>query len=163
MVCKVLVVDDETELLEVAEAVLRLHHNIDVVTADTAIGLAERIARERPDVVLLDLKMPEVSGDAALARLRQLGITVPIVVFTASTTSFKRDSLQNWVKKMGANDFIQKPFDIDGPNGLLTVIERNCPHEGTGTTSYSLPRGTEVPGFGGDATGADRSGEPSGQ
>jgi CheY-like chemotaxis protein len=69
------------------------------------------------DLVLLDLEMPEMDGYQALAEIRKLNSTVPIIAFTAAIFEGMEQSLQ----ASGFTDFIQKPFK---PEQLQSTIAR---------------------------------------
>ncbi|MBF6352144.1 MULTISPECIES: response regulator [Nocardia] len=103
----VLVVDDEPQILRAMRINLSVR-GYDVVTAATGAG-ALRVATERkPDVVVLDLGLPDIDGIEVLAGLR--GWTkVPIIVLSARTDSAdKVDALD-----AGADDYVTKPFGMD--------------------------------------------------
>ncbi|MFW5878457.1 MAG: response regulator [Myxococcota bacterium] len=103
---KVLVVDDDRDLLDLLELVLDMR-GYDVRTAANGEeGLAEA-ERETPDVILLDMKMPVMNGwDFAKRYRRKPDPRAPIVVFTASADA------RRIADEIGAEDFIGKPFDV---------------------------------------------------
>src|SRR4030095_16785526 len=69
----------------------------------TAIELA---LREKPDLVLMDLSLPEVDGLQAVCELRAAGATLPIIVISA----YDDDATRDRAKAAGANDYITKPL-----------------------------------------------------
>ena len=80
-----LIVDDVPEIRQIVRMTLRLHDGFDV--AGEAANGAEAIAiaqRERPDVVVLDLGLPDLAGNEVLSRLREVSPTSKVVVFTAA-------------------------------------------------------------------------------
>lgn len=82
------------------------------------------LARERkPDLVLLDLHLPDVPGEEVLRALRNDPATaaIPIVVISADATGAARSRL----RAAGANDYLTKPLDLDE---FLTTVERYLPH-----------------------------------
>lgn len=102
---RVLVVDDEPGIGNILRIKLRLH-GYEVITTTSGAEAIEIIRKQEPDIVLLDILMPDVTGMDVLNRVRIFS-DVPIVVFTA-----KLDIVQS-AMKLGANDSIAKPFDPD--------------------------------------------------
>jgi two-component system, sensor histidine kinase and response regulator len=102
----VLVVDDNAQNRALAEAVLEAEGYRIVLASGGEEGVAA-FARERPDCVLLDVRMPGVDGFAACARMRALegGVDVPIVFLTAQRDLDTFDAAQ----RSGAYDFLTKP------------------------------------------------------
>ena len=106
---RVLYVDDEPDIRDVAEIALGLDAGMIVETAasgEEAIGKASRC---RPDVILLDVMMPEMDGPTALARLKAKPETrdIPVVFITARTQGPELERFRS----MGAAAVISKPFD----------------------------------------------------
>jgi DNA-binding response OmpR family regulator len=104
---RVLIVDDEDDITSVLEEhFASLGYDVDVAQ-DGATALIHAAAR-RPDVVLLDITMPEVSGDEVLSRLLAIDPTVSIVMLTGnSDEDVARDLLRR-----GALDYVAKPFEL---------------------------------------------------
>jgi DNA-binding response OmpR family regulator len=107
---KILVVDDEPTILNLLEAILRDagYTNISMTTdSPTAMSM---FRKDNPDLVLLDLHMPQQDGYAILQTVRSLiplNAFLPIIVLTADAgTEARRRALT-----LGATDFIAKPFD----------------------------------------------------
>jgi two-component system, OmpR family, response regulator MtrA len=102
---RVLVVDDEPGIVKVLGIKLKLC-GFEVV-GTTSGAEAVELARERqPDVMLLDILMPGMSGMEVLERVRTFS-DVPVIVFTA------RPDITQIAVQMGADDAIAKPFDPD--------------------------------------------------
>jgi len=115
---RVLVVDDEAIIREGCQRILSKSGWEVVAVADGPKGLS--VAGEDPaglEVVLLDLKMPGISGMEVLERLLEMDPSLPVVVITGYATV---DSAVEAMKK-GAYDFIPKPFT---PDQLRLVVER---------------------------------------
>jgi len=115
---RVLVVDDEAVIREGCQRILSKNGWEVVTAADGSEGLS--LAGEDPaglEVVLLDLKMPGISGMEVLERLLEMDPSLPVVVITGYATV---DSAVEAMKK-GAYDFIPKPFT---PDQLRLVVER---------------------------------------
>ena len=106
---RILVVDDVPENVRLLEAVL-MPRGYDVVSATDGRTALELADRAKPDLVLLDVVMPEPDGYAVCRRLRECEETavLPVIMLTASLGSEKTRAIE-----AGADDFITKPFDHD--------------------------------------------------
>jgi len=107
---RVLIVDDEAANVELLEAMLAQHPDLEVKSISDP-RLAEREFMEfEPDIVLLDLHMPEPDGLEILQRLRGPRISLgflPVIVLSADSSRLARNSALG----LGADDFLTKPFD----------------------------------------------------
>jgi len=107
---RILIVDDEAETVALLAKAVRLldHEPVAAYGCDEALA---RIAEGLPDVILLDLMMPEVDGFETMRRIRALpeGGAVPIVVITASQEA---DILEK-VARCGGNEVYRKPVGLD--------------------------------------------------
>ncbi|GAB2737789.1 response regulator [Nocardioides pakistanensis] len=103
----VLLVDDEETLLRTLSMNLRAR-GYDVLTAADGEAALETLRSRRPDVLILDLGLPGMSGVEVLRQLRQWS-TVPVIVLSA------RHGSQDKVEALdvGADDYVTKPFGID--------------------------------------------------
>jgi two-component system response regulator AtoC len=119
-VSRILVVDDEAALGENIQRMLRLPGTTVTVCVDPAKGLAECLANP-PDLVLLDIRMPGMSGEEVFARLHEAHPGLPVVFLTAF------GSVEGAVLAMrnGAFDYLQKPFEREE---LLLVVQRALSH-----------------------------------
>jgi len=101
---KILVVDDERKITEVVRAYLEKEGYIVLVAGDGQ-GALDLIERSKPDLVILDLMLPDMAGEEICRRLRQRS-DVPIIMLTAKASEEER------VKGLmiGADDYIVKPF-----------------------------------------------------
>jgi len=111
---KIAVIDDEITNIKVVRAYLEQEGYVNVFSTTDATKALDLIRDERPDVVLLDLMMPEVSGLEILAEMRadDRMMHIPVIVLTAATgAETKLQALQ-----LGATDFLTKPVD---PSELL--------------------------------------------
>jgi len=112
---KILVVDDIPENVRLLEAVL-VPNGYDVVKAADGAEALSVVDAEQPDLVLLDVFMPELDGYAVCSRLRENEETavLPVVMVTSSVGEEKTRAIE-----AGADDFIPKPFNHDE---LLTRV-----------------------------------------
>ena len=114
----ILMVDDEPTTLEIIQSFLEAAGYSQVVTMSESTLALERIATEIPDVVLLDLNMPDVTGIEILTAMRadQKLKHIPVIILTASTdVDTKLDVL-----RLGATDFLAKPVD---PSELVLRLQ----------------------------------------
>lgn len=103
---KVLVIDDDHSLLQALRAGLCARHH-DVVVAVTGEDGLSSVALEEPDVVVLDLGLPDLDGLEVCHRIRQWS-DVPIIVLSATGL----ESLKVAALDGGANDYVTKPFGM---------------------------------------------------
>ncbi len=111
---RVLVIDDEPDLRALYSVNLSEAGHEVLTAANGAEGLGV-VAREHPDVILVDLMMPVMDGYEFLQRLRRLpehAHTPAVVVSAVATGGYSR--------KLGASGFVAKPFDAEA---LLAVVE----------------------------------------
>jgi two-component system, OmpR family, response regulator len=120
---KILVVDDDPDIRRIAALALERIGGFRVELAsgaDEALGL---MARELPDVVLLDVTMPGRDGPATLLALRELPGTerLPVVFFTATSSDEEAARLC----ALGAAGVVAKPFDVaDLPRRIRDIVDR---------------------------------------
>jgi two-component system OmpR family response regulator len=120
---RLLVVDDEATILELLSGSLRLA-GFEVVTAASGDEAVRAAASSRPDLVLLDVMMPDGDGFEAIRRIRAGGSEVPVIFLTA------RDEVADRVKgfDMGGDDYVTKPFSLDELLGRIrAVLKRTRP------------------------------------
>ncbi|MDG2333147.1 MAG: sigma-54 dependent transcriptional regulator [Myxococcota bacterium] len=103
----VLVVDDEPAVRESLRMLLKREYSIE--TAESVDTALRSVSRCPPDLILLDVVMPERNGLDLLAEFRQSGIEIPVVVLTATNTV----AVAVEAMKMGAADFVTKPFELE--------------------------------------------------
>lgn len=101
----VLAVDDHPSILRFIQVGLEMR-NIEVVTATSGKRAIQIAESTKPDVIVLDVMMPDMDGFEVLRKLRQES-QVPIIVISADSGTRER-ALQ-----LGANEFVPKPFNTD--------------------------------------------------
>ena len=107
---KVMVVDDAYSELQVMETILR-SAGYDVLTYLDGDQLEEKIVKERPDVVLLDIVMPKRNGFEALRGVRRDERTKQARVIVVSSKNQESDRV--WGKRQGADEYLGKPFTAE--------------------------------------------------
>jgi DNA-binding NtrC family response regulator len=113
---RILLVDDDHDVLAAHARYLRVN-GIDVVIADRASTALERLAAESIDVIVTDLRMPEVDGLAFARQAREIRPLVPMLFFSGFATV--PDIVE--AMKLGAVDFLEKPVE---PGQLLSAIQQ---------------------------------------
>ncbi len=101
---RILVVDDEPMVREVVVAYLE-RKGFDVVEASTGTAALDSVAERRPDLIVLDIMLPEIDGFSVLTELRRSG-DVPVILLTARTE--EPDRVLGL--ELGADDYVVKPF-----------------------------------------------------
>jgi two-component system, OmpR family, response regulator ResD len=113
---RVLVVDDEPNVTAIVEEYFTsLGYAVDVAH-DGGAALIQAAA-VRPDVVLLDISMPEISGEEVLDRLHAIDPTVPIVMLTGNAD----EELARNLLRRGAMEYVSKPFQLDMLDRVVTT------------------------------------------
>ncbi|GAA4972989.1 response regulator transcription factor [Yinghuangia aomiensis] len=132
---RILVVDDEPAVREALESSLR-YEGYHVRLAGDGLAALDEVAREEPDLVILDVLMPRMDGLTAARRLRGRGETVPILMLTA------RDAVGDRVTGLdaGADDYLVKPFELDELFARVRALLRR--------SAMAAPGGASGPGEG---------------
>ena len=128
MPARLLVVDDEATILELLSGSLRLA-GFEVMTASSGAEAVRAAASGRPDLVLLDVMMPDGDGFEALRRIRSGGGEVPVIFLTA------RDKVPDRVAgfAVGADDYVTKPFSLDELLGRIRAVLKRTRPDATGS------------------------------
>lgn len=120
----ILVVDDEPYMIRL------LQHHIEragyrLVKATNGREALERIAEDQPDLIIMDVMMPEINGLEVLAQLRQQEQTknLPVIIMTANAQRFTREQAE----AAGVSAFLTKPFS---PTQLMTEVRRHLDNPG---------------------------------
>ncbi|MDP4161980.1 MAG: response regulator transcription factor [Bacillota bacterium] len=101
---KILIVDDEKRIIEVLEAYLE-REGYEIHSADNGIEALKKVKSTSPDLMILDLMLPDISGEE-VCRLVRKESDIPILMLTAKST--EDDRINGIV--MGADDYVSKPF-----------------------------------------------------
>lgn len=116
-----LLVDDEDNLRTMLEAALR-HHGYEVRTAADGRGALAAVDEERPDLIVLDVMLPDLDGFAVCQRLRSDGVRTPVLFLTA------RDSTDDKVRglTLGGDDYLVKPFSLEELVARIEAVLRRA-------------------------------------
>jgi excisionase family DNA binding protein len=115
---KVLVVDDDTEIVDLLVEVLSRDGRFDVKTATSGYEAGIQTQRFRPDCILLDYMLPDVNGNVVCHTIRKNPEFENIKIIIVSGV-IKQEEIDQLLKS-GAQDFVKKPFDIND------LIKRIC-------------------------------------
>lgn len=116
---RILLVDDDPDMRLIASFSLGLDGRFEVLQAAGGREALERARRERPDAILMDAVMPDLDGEALLAKLREDPdfARIPVLFFTACS---RPDEVERLLR-LGARGVIAKPFD---PATLGVEVEK---------------------------------------
>src|SRR5579872_3221503 len=103
---KILIVDDDTDLRDTLVEQLSLHDEFEASAVDTGAKGANAAKTDSPDLVLMDVGLPDTDGREGVRSLRKGGCKAPIIMLTGHDT----DSDTILGLESGANDYITKPF-----------------------------------------------------
>lgn len=131
---RVLVVDDERYLAELVATALR-YEGFEAVTAGSGSAAVEQVAEFAPDLIVLDIMLPDGSGLEACLRLRRAGCHTPVVFLTA------KDATEDKVKGLtaGGDDYVTKPFSLEELIARIrAVLRRTVPgQERSGVIAFA--------------------------
>jgi CheY-like chemotaxis protein len=108
---KILVVDDDEDILVLTQLCLSSQGNWEVILSSSGRDAVEKARTEKPDIILLDVCMPGMDGPATLTELRRQPETqaVPVVFLSAGLPPGEAARL----KELGCAGSIRKPFELD--------------------------------------------------
>jgi two-component system, OmpR family, KDP operon response regulator KdpE len=124
---RILVVDDEIEIVRALERSLAAH-GFEVFTAGSGEEALEAISHHRPDLMLLDLGLPGMSGLEVCKRVRAQS-NLPIIVLSVKDT--EHDKVQ--ALDLGADDYVSKPFGMNEVLARIRVALRHSAQVESGT------------------------------
>jgi len=114
---RILVVDDEEIIRDMLHTVLRrLGH--EVLLADRGKGGIEVFRRERPQITILDLNMPDIDGISVLKEIRAFDPKASVIMLTGSGT----EALERQARELGATDFLAKGFSLHALGDALKRV-----------------------------------------
>lgn len=123
MTQRVFVVEDDSLLREAVDLILT-HAGYSVTTTAVGGGAVDLVARFKPHLVLLDIRLPDITGLKVLDMLRRAGHAMPIVMMTADS----RPETVRDVMAMGGNGYLLKPFE---PQDLINRVRMAMKASGT--------------------------------
>jgi excisionase family DNA binding protein len=115
---KVLLVDDDRELVELLTDVFERDGRFDIRTANNGFDAGMLVKEFRPDLVVLDVMLPDINGKEVCQRVRK-DETLEAVKIICISGMVEQDKISE-LKAAGANDFMHKPFNVD------RLLDRAC-------------------------------------
>ena len=133
MARKILAVDDERHIARLVQINLQ-KEGYEVITASNGREALEKLAADKPDLVVMDVMMPELDGFEALQHMKADSATADIPVIMLTAKAQDADVFQGW--QSGADLYLTKPFN---PSELITFVKRILAQAGTDDEAvYSL-------------------------
>ncbi len=115
---KVLIVDDDEELVELMHDVFARDGRFDIKTANNGFDAGMQVREFRPDLVILDVMLPDINGREVCHRIR-CDDTLEAVKIICISGMVEQERIADLMRS-GADDFMGKPFDVD------KLLERSC-------------------------------------
>ena len=129
---KILITDDDNELRGALAEQLALYEEFSMTEADTATKAVALVRANPPDVIIMDVGLPDMDGREAVKIIRKDGFKGPIIMLTGQVTD--ADAVLGL--ESGANDYVNKPFRFAV---LLARIRAHLrQHEATGDASFQI-------------------------
>ena len=132
---KVLIVDDDADTIELIKRILRLS-DFDVASARNGMDAISIVEKIQPDIILLDLMMPDIDGKTTLKNLREITQS-PVIVVSALSS---KDSIIDLLNS-GSDDYVTKPFHRDELIARIHAVLRR-------SKLLSVIDGVSIPGIG---------------
>ncbi len=120
---RVVVVDDDAEVLRTLKKIL-LRRRYEIFAFDSPIAALEHLRKEKADLILSDMKMPQMDGLQFLIQAKTLQPTTPFILITGYATIDTAVSAIQW----GAFDYLRKPFEV---KKIYEVIDLALKQEGS--------------------------------
>lgn len=118
---KVLLIDDDKDLCEVTKALLHQTMKYQVLTAQTGAAGIQLAKKHRPDVILLDIRMPEMDGGRVAENLGDDTLTsfIPIIFLTGL---IRQDEVDDQGGYIAGHPFVAKPFDLKKLTDIIEMV-----------------------------------------
>ncbi|MFC1576508.1 response regulator transcription factor [Candidatus Omnitrophota bacterium] len=113
---KILVVDDDQAVGGMLKKFLS-KKGYEAIAVESGKEALKKLKSEKPNIILLDIRMPEMDGIEVLKRIRDIDRNVGVIMITA----VKEDEIGRRCMELGAYDYITKPFDLDYMENVLMV------------------------------------------
>jgi two-component system, OmpR family, response regulator len=121
---KLLVVEDDPNIVELLSASLRFA-GFEVATANSGADAVATAREGRPDLIVLDVMLPDLDGFEVIRRLREGGVRTPVVFLTARDTT--DDKIRGLT--LGGDDYVTKPFSLEELTARIRAVLRRTAGE----------------------------------
>ena len=111
---KILIVDDEKDTCEILAEILS-DEGYETFSARSGRSALVKVEKEKPDLVLLDIKMPQMDGIEGLERIKKIDKGIAVIMITA----YGALNTARGAMRLGAYDYITKPFDVNLIKGIV--------------------------------------------
>jgi DNA-binding response OmpR family regulator len=123
---KVVVADDQKNIQKLLKVNLE-RAGFEVITANDGVEVLEILEKEKPDLIILDIEMPRMKGDAVLKKIKESEETKEIPVIMLTIRSSDEDIFKGW--EYGADAYLTKPFNpaevVIMAEGILKEMKMN--------------------------------------
>src|SRR5260221_2198703 len=123
---RLLVVEDEPNILELLSASLR-YAGFEVVTAAAGTDAVQAAQRHRPDLIVLDVMLPDMDGFDVVRRMRGGAARIPVVFLTARAST--EDKIRGLT--LGGDDYVTKPFSLEEVIARIRAVLRRTRGDGS--------------------------------
>jgi DNA-binding NtrC family response regulator len=130
----ILIVDDEEGMRDLLKAILE--NDYQITEADSGAALRQALDQEQPDLVLLDLKLPDANGLGLLPAIKQRWPATEVIMLSGAPTDSEGASWAAAAVRGGAFGFLSKSVEFSFPKVLACVssaLERRCQAQGNNT------------------------------
>jgi two-component system OmpR family response regulator len=134
---KVLIVDDEPNIRELVQVALKFH-GCSVTAGATGKEALQRAAADHPDLIVLDVMLPDIDGFEVCRRLRAQANDVPVIFLTARDTT--SDTVTGLA--LGGDDYITKPFSVEALVARVRAVLRRATRQGDSARDGNGASGT---------------------
>ena len=121
MACTILYIEDDANNVQLMHRIVARRTHVDLVVATTGHEGLRLASDTRPDLILLDRRLPDIFGDDVLTTLKATPASagIPVVVLSGDYGS----KLETQLIGLGAAELVPKPFDV---HAILAIIDRFC-------------------------------------
>ena len=123
---KILIIDDEEEIIAVLKRILERKRFINIKIKKSGKSALNLLKTFKPDVIFLDIMMPDMDGEQCLKEIKKMRIKAPVVLISG-----KLGLNKNTLKRKGAFDLIEKPFDVEDVFRVLNKVVKGEKREKT--------------------------------